>query len=270
MENKLFSDYLKILNVSIKKPSMNALSELIKSHLFNIPFENISKLYYKKLFDLHYIPDFELYIEGIKKYNFGGTCYSNNYYFNKLLKHLKYEIILCGADMKNADSHIVSIVKLDDQEYIVDVGYAAPFLSPIPRDLATEYQINFGEDKYILSPKDENGFSKLNYYKGGSLKHGYTVKPFCRKIKDFDEVIKSSFNPDSTFMNSILLVKYGKDSSKIIHNLSRTDIKNKKYINRILTGENELMNEIEKVFKIPKEIVRESISQISRYEDAWN
>ena len=44
-DNSLFKEYLKILNVSIKKPSIDALRELIKSHLMYIPFENISKLF---------------------------------------------------------------------------------------------------------------------------------------------------------------------------------------------------------------------------------
>lgn len=45
----LFKDYLRILNVSIKKPDKEFLREIIYNHLKLIPFENISKLYYMKV-----------------------------------------------------------------------------------------------------------------------------------------------------------------------------------------------------------------------------
>ncbi len=269
-ESSLFKEYLQILDVSVKKPSIDALKELISSHLAHIPFENISKIYYKKKLNLLYIPTLELYVEGIRKYNFGGTCYSNNFYFNRLLKYLGYNIVLCGADMKNPDVHIVSIVTIENQEFIIDVGYAAPFFEPLPRNLSTEYQINFGIDKYILLPKDCNGFSRLNFYRNNILKHSYVVKPYSRSISEFDHVIKASFDITATFMNAILLVLFGKNSSKVIHNFSIIEFENNNYKKTILPDENELMKEIENKFRIPKEITGESLSQISNYNDAWN
>ncbi len=272
-ETSLFREYLKILNVQVKKPGMVTLKEIISSHLRHIPFENISKLYYKKIWRLNYIPTFGQYIEGIRKYNFGGTCYSNNFYFNQLLKYLGYKVILCGADMSSPDVHIVSIVTLEDQEYIVDVGNAALFFEPLPRGLSTEFQINFGNDKYILLPKDENGFSKMKLYRNGTLKHGYTVKPYSRTISEFDQVIKSSFDLTATFMNAVLLVLFGIEgnrSSIVIHNFSVTEFMGGNFEKRMLANKNELIKEIENKFRIPKKIVEESLSQISDFKDAWD
>ena len=269
-ESSLFKEYLNILNVSIRKPSLDALKELTYNHLTHIPFENISKMYYKKKFNLCYIPDFELYIEGIRKYNFGGTCYSNNFYFNKLLKFLGYNVVLCGADMSAPDVHIVSIIEIDKKEFIADVGYAAPFFVPLPRNLSTEYQINFGYDKYILFPKDSNGFSRLKFFRNGDLKHGYIVNPKSRTLAEFDCVIKASFEDTATFMNSLLIVLFGNNSSKVIHNFSVIEFKSDNYKKRTLPNENKLVREIVNEFRIPKEIVMESLSQISNYKDAWN
>lgn len=272
-ESSLFKEYLKILNVRVKEPGMVALKGLINSHLTHIPFENISKLYYKKTLGLNGIPTFEQYLEGIRKYNFGGTCYSNNFYFNQLLEYLGYKVILCGADMSSPDVHIVSIVTLEDQEYIVDIGNAAPFFEPLPRDLSSEFQINFGDDKYILLPKGENGFSKLKLYRNGILKHGYTVKPNSRRISEFDQVIKSSFESTATFMNAVLLVLFGvreNQSSIVIHNFSVTEFSGKIYKKRVLSNKNELIEEIENKFRIPKKIVEESLSQISDYKEVWD
>lgn len=40
--------YLKLLGISRRKPSYNALREIIEAQMMNVPFENISKLYYLK------------------------------------------------------------------------------------------------------------------------------------------------------------------------------------------------------------------------------
>ena len=270
LDSSLLNEYLQILNVSIRKPDVDALRELISSHLEHIPFENISKIYYKKKFKLCYIPSFELYIDGIRKYNFGGTCYSNNFYFNQLLEYLGYDVVLCGADMKEPDVHLVSIVSIENQEFIVDVGYAAPFLGPLPRGLSTEYYINFGNDKYILLPKDNNGFSQLKFYRNSVLKHSYTVKPYPRIISEFNPIIKASFNKTATFMNSILLVLFRRNYYKVIHNFSFIEFKNNDYNKRMISDKKELAQVIENEFGIPAEIVAETISQVTNYNDAWN
>jgi len=266
----LFTEYLNILEVSIKEPSLIALRELIESHLINIPFENISKLYNKKKYALYDIPNFEQYIDGIKKYKFGGTCYSNNYYFNKLLEYLGYNVILCGADMKNPDVHIVSIVKPENQEFIIDVGYAAPFFEPLPRNISSNYQISFGKDKYILFPQDSSGFSQLNFYRNDSLKHSYVVKPHPKSISDFTNVIKDSFSQTSTFMNSILLVIFKKNYFKAIHNFTLIEYSNNNYTKREISNKSKLAQEIETEFGMPSEIAYEALAQIINFIDAWN
>ena len=170
----LFDRYLNILGIGRREPSITALYEIIMAHLTKVPFENISKLLYKKQ-GLKYIPVLSVYLDGIEKFNFGGTCYSNNYYLYLLLKYLGYDVKLCGADMKNPDVHVVSMVKIGEQDFIVDVGYAAPFTEPLPGDLKKNYVITFGDEKYILNPRDESGYSKLEQYYKGELKHGNAV-----------------------------------------------------------------------------------------------
>ena len=97
MAQSVYSRYLKALKISKTDPGLTALTDLIKAHLMYVPFENISKLFYIKNYSLESIPDFEQYVDGICRYNFGGTCYSNNYYFNKLLSYLGYNVRLCGT-----------------------------------------------------------------------------------------------------------------------------------------------------------------------------
>src|SRR3972149_2878377 len=139
----LFNKYLALLEIDASSLSLELLRKIVKAHLIKVPFENISKLYYKQQ-GMNYIPNFLQYLDGIEKYNFGGTCYANNYYLYLLLEHLGFDIKLCGADMKNPDVHLISIVKIDEHEYIVDGGYAAPFLKPLSRDFPGDYIISIG------------------------------------------------------------------------------------------------------------------------------
>ena len=66
--NHLFDKYLKLLDVERSSPSYQMLCQIIKTHLIRVPFENISKLLYKKQ-GLNYIPDLHTYLDGIEKIN---------------------------------------------------------------------------------------------------------------------------------------------------------------------------------------------------------
>src|SRR5512143_789806 len=96
----LYADYLRLLGLRPRVPSLEALTELTGAHLVRVPFENVSKLYY-------------LY---------------------RLLENLGYRVRLCGADMSRPDVHLVIVVTVEGHEYVVDGGYGAPFLAPLPRD----------------------------------------------------------------------------------------------------------------------------------------
>jgi len=154
MTSTEFKRYIKLLGFKPKEPNLDDLTKIISSHLKIIPFENISKLYYFQQTGQKRIPALSQFLYGSEKYHFGGTCYVCNYHLYQLLKYLGYDVKLCGADMSQPDVHIVILVKLDGREYIVDVGYAAPFLEPIPRDLLIDYKISRGKDDYILHPMD--------------------------------------------------------------------------------------------------------------------
>ncbi len=100
--------------------------------------------------------------------------------------------------------------------------------------------------------------------------HGCAVNPHARTLSEFESVIKDSYNEKSTFMNSVMLVKYGKNSSKVIHNFSSIEFQYNSYQKRKLQDKDELAMEIENIFGIPVEITKESLSYLSEYFDVWN
>ncbi len=80
MPAELLDRYLDAQGVPRRRPSLDALCEIVQAHLLRVPFENISKLYYKKHLGLRGLPSLELFLDGIERCHFGGTCYANNYY----------------------------------------------------------------------------------------------------------------------------------------------------------------------------------------------
>ena len=258
-----FNKYLNILGIGRSEPTLNYLTELIASHLCNIPFENISKIFYYKTLQLRNIPDFELYLNGIEKHNFGGTCYSNNYYFNQLLNHLGFDVILCGADMSLPDVHLTNVVKIDDRKYLVDVGYGTPFFRPIPMDTKKVYSIVHGYDKYSYFPINKSGVFELKQFRGNKIKHGYRVKPLKRNIEEFKKVIEDSFAPSAEFLNRITIVRFVNTSSVSVRNYSLVKINNKDVEKIDLVNRDELINAIAVNFNLRKDIVEESVNFIS-------
>jgi arylamine N-acetyltransferase len=266
---ELIHRYLRALGVTSRGPSAAALAELVAAHVMRVPFENISKLYRRKHLGLTGLPSIELYLEGIEHHHFGGTCYSNNFHFYALLASLGYQVKLCAADMKNPDVHIVIMVEVEGREYLVDGGYAAPFLSPLPRGLGEDYIVTLGRDRYVLKPQDEAGRSRLEMYKDGVLKHGYVAKPAPRKIEDFSAVIADSFRPSATFLNALLLARFYHDRSVVIHNLSVIESRGSEATIRSLGSREELIAEVERQFDMPGEVVSEAVSELHELADAW-
>lgn len=266
----LLERYLNLLGVQRQMPSIDALCELVQAHLLQVPFENVSKLYYKKHQGLQGLPSLEQFLDGIEHFRFGGTCYTNNYYLYLLLANLGYQAALCGADMSNPDVHFVSLVTVENREYLIDVGYAAPFLTPIPRDLATDFVIMLGRDRYVLRPQDTQGCSRMELYRDATLKHGYLVKPMPRQIHEFEHIIRASYRDDATFMNALLLGRFYPDRAVFIHNLTVVESQGTFSNIRALANKDELVQAISECFGIPPEITAGVVHGLGQLEDAWS
>ena len=265
----VLAHYLALLKIPPVAPSLEALRRLVAAHLTRIPFENISKLYYRKRLGLMNLPDIRLYLDGIDKRHFGGTCYSNNYYFHLLLRSLGYQAKLCAADMRTPGVHALNMITIDGREYMADTGYAAPLLEPMPRDLEVDYEVMMGRDLYVLRPQDANGCSRLDLYREGVLRHGYLAKPAPRRIEDFSEVITGSFSANATFLNAILLARFYPGRSIVIHNLSLIESDKDKSQVHVLADRGELIAAIEQHFDMPPAIVSEAFDGLVCTQDAW-
>jgi arylamine N-acetyltransferase len=268
-EKGLYQRFIKLLGLETRIPSLESLSELLTAHLSVIPFENISKLFYKTTLNQVHLPTFDQYLSGIEEYNFGGTCYSNNYYLFKLLTYLGYQAQLCSADMKSPGVHMVVKVSLEEKDYLLDLGYGAPFKQPIPLFLKEDFSIVSGRDQYLFKALDERGCTKLLLLRNGTVKHGYTINPGARNIGDFEQVISESFRPDSTFFNSLLVTKYISNRFCTLHNLEYTETKGMESNGFPIRDLSELIAFTEVKFRIPSSITNRVLPELNLSGDAW-
>jgi len=266
----MFERYLSILGIEPEEPSLDHLSRLVRAQLMRVPFENISKLFLKKTRNASFIPSLEEHLDGIERFNFGGTCYANNPYFAELLRHCGYDVDLCGADMTRPDVHVISVVRLEGREYLVDVGYGAPFYAPMPLDLDREQEIPWGENRYVLYPRDEQRRSRMDQYRDGKLVHGYLAKSEPREIDDFAEVIHHSYTDAATFMNVVVVERFSPGRSLRFHNFDlRESTPDVTTVTR-LADKQELATAIAQSCGFPGEIVREAIADIALEADIYS
>ena len=219
-----YDRYLSLLGVVRRSPSHEALRELVSAHLCRVPFENVSKIYRMQTEGLRGLPTLVAYLDGIDRYGFGGTCYPNNYFVHLLLTHLGYDVDLCGADMNEPDVHLVSIVRVGGREFLVDVGYAAPFHEPIPLDLDGKYSVELGHDRYVFMPRGTDGWVRQVHYRDGEQLHEYRVNPTPRAIDHFEAVVLDSYRPEGEFVTQLRYVAFQPQSGIAVRNLTLIEV----------------------------------------------
>jgi len=270
LQPEWFDRYLEILGATPEPPSLRALTALVEAQLRRIPFENVSKLFLRRREGADTMPTPDRYLDGIERFHLGGTCYPTNGYFNLLLRYLDYDARLCGADMSQPDVHIVNMVRLENREFLVDVGYAAPFLAPLPRDLQTEHVVSWGDERYVLEPRDAAGRSQLHHEHRGRRIHGYLAKPHPRSLAFFDGVIRDSYGDAATFMNAVVLVRFWPGRSVRIHNLELVESTPDEARVTALADREELVEAIREHFGIPGAIVRGALEGLGDLRDVHN
>jgi arylamine N-acetyltransferase len=272
LKSALVDRYLEVLGVEPGPPSLSLLSDLVSAQLVAAPFENISKLHRYRNSGQTTIPSPEEYLDGIERWRLGGTCYTNNSHFFALLDRLGFSVWLCGADMNQPDVHMVSMVRIDGREFMIDVGYAAPFFDPLPRDLDDVHAINFGNCRYVLHPQDGRGRSRLEMIRDGVSIHGYVAKPVQRTPAHFNSVIADSFRQDQTFMNAVVVERFTPTGgSTRIHNFKLIETPpSGPAVTTVLADRNDLIDAIEHRLAVPSDITRDAIGGVDLCADIYS
>ncbi|AXP80283.1 Arylamine N-acetyltransferase [Mariniflexile rhizosphaerae] len=186
-------------------PNKDVLYKLQKHHLLNIPFENL---------DIHYGTKISLSINDIYRKvvirKRGGFCYELNGLFHQLLMEIGFNAKLISAQVhtKNGEyspeyDHMAIIVNLENQDFLVDVGFGKFSLEPLKLELNRKIIDSYGEfqfDKYSVD------YYCINELKNNDLIPQYIFQNEERELYEFQERCEfHQTNEDSHFTKKKLI-----------------------------------------------------------------
>lgn len=206
-----YSRYLRLLGFDRAPLGLEGLRQLVREQVIRVPFENISKLLLIAREGKGRVTTLAEYLDGLERYDLGGTCYTANPFFAELLREVGYDADLLGCDMSHANVHTAIRVRVDGNEYHVDAGYGGPFYEPLPL-AGLPHEMSNGPYRYVLD-RGGDGRLALNVFQGGERIHGYAVNETPRRLDFFNDIILDSFAPAATFMTRLCVFRYFDDSS---------------------------------------------------------
>ncbi|MCU0240355.1 MAG: arylamine N-acetyltransferase [Pyrinomonadaceae bacterium] len=152
--------YLNRIGINETNFSLNieTLTILQRKHLLKVPFENL---------DIHWkrpiILDTAKFYEKIVNQKRGGFCYELNGLFHELLSKIGFssKIIsarVCGRDGKFGAEydHLAILTKIENVEYLVDVGFGDFSATPLRFELETEQKDDNGT--FLIRKFDDEYF----------------------------------------------------------------------------------------------------------------
>jgi arylamine N-acetyltransferase len=141
--------YTEYLNMDIETPTLNYLQRLIQQHLVRIPYETFSKFYYYSYGEKR-VPTLSTFVDNLYDKGWGGTCFTLNINFGRLLKSLGFDCQFVRVQ----PGHLGLMITLDDHRYYVDVGYGSPIMKPVELEARKRHLLHgFGEE-IIFTQKD--------------------------------------------------------------------------------------------------------------------
>ncbi|MFK3937380.1 arylamine N-acetyltransferase [Alkalihalobacillus sp. NPDC078783] len=248
MRNDQCLHYLAFLNMELNKPSYDYLYQLCHAHLHTFAFENISKLILTDSGE-DWIPSTEQFIENYSQHYFGGTCYTLNTSFMQLLLKIGFNC----SPVKVGKDHLAIIVTLNEANFYVDVGSAAPIFKPINLDLIEPSTRIFGSDKIQIIQTD-SGYEYLRWKDNQKREMNWTFQlNEIAEVDKFKPIYRKSVQPEASFMK-ILRCKVWQNnrdrSLSLFNNVFTIENNNGDRTTTYLSTVNEMETVLDKEFKL--------------------
>ncbi|HDZ05683.1 hypothetical protein LCGC14_0066100 [marine sediment metagenome] len=164
----------------------NVLYELQKKHLLNIPFENLD-IHYGRKINLSVMDIYQKIIIDKR----GGFCYELNGLFHQLLMRIGFNAKLISARVHSENGkyspeydHLAIIVNLENQDFLVDVGFGKFSLLPLRLETGKKIKDSFGQFQF---KKHNADYYQINEIKNQELIPQYIFNLKERELSEFEE-----------------------------------------------------------------------------------
>ncbi|MFC7786111.1 arylamine N-acetyltransferase [Rossellomorea sp. GCM10028870] len=196
--------YVNYLNMDIEPPTLNYLQRLIQQHLVRIPYETFSKFYYFSQGE-SFVPSLHTFAENLHSKGWGGTCFTLNINFGRLLKKLGFDCQFVRVQ----PGHLGLMITIDNRKLYVDVGYGSPIMKPVELEARQRHLLHgFGEE-IIFTQKDIREFEVDRRSNGKSFVKK-TIEWIPLEEEELEADIEASYldSDDNITMRRITAVRF--------------------------------------------------------------
>lgn len=239
------SAYLKRIGCTTDSgPSLAALQQLQQAHLLTVPFENLDIPLGRRI---NLGNTFEKVVNNRR----GGFCYELNGLFYELFQALGYQLHMISARVYNDKTHaygpeydhMALVVTVEEEDYLVDVGFGEFALHPLKLQLSQEQEdargrfiveLHDGEylvvkkrvqddwvPEYIFSrtPRGLAEFESMCLYHQTSPASHFTQKSLCSLLTPEGRITLTGYTLKTTRNGSIATERVLADEEEYRHAL---------------------------------------------------
>jgi N-hydroxyarylamine O-acetyltransferase len=194
------NEYLRRIKIENEiAPTLESLKLLQRRHLLHVPFENLD-IHWARPIDL----DRERFYEKIVGEKRGGFCYELNGLFCELLSEIGFPSVMVSAKVSLGRGkfgaefdHMAILTRIDEKEYLVDVGFGDFIDEPLEFVLDVEQTDRNGV--YTVRRYDEN-YYEVAKKDGEEWKSEYIFTTTPRRLDEFSDMCRyQQTSPESHF-----------------------------------------------------------------------
>lgn len=247
--------YVKHLRLKMERPSLNYLQRLIQHQLSLVPYESFSKFHYFSQAP-DYIPPFPLFVHNLLDKGWGGTCFTLNMNFARLLSELGFECSLVRVE----PGHIAIMVEVVGKKYYVDVGYGSPIMKPIELEAKQQHIMHgFGEE--IIFTKLSADTYEIDRKSNGKTFVKKQINWKSLAESDIKDDIRSSYldDDDNITMRRITAVRFNGHQCFYLRNRSMKIMTFRNISEIKMTDYNRWAKLIQEIFQIDPKSLPETL-----------
>ena len=192
----------------VPRPDLATLSELQRTHVHTVPFENLDVQLGRPI-----VMDPQACYDKVVRRRRGGWCFELNGVLSWALREIGFDVVrLSGgvrrdvAGDKQMGNHLCLMVRLD-RPYLVDVGFGSSLSQPLPLEASTHEQPPY----HLTLSKLNGGYWRFSERTGGEpFSYDFRTDP-ADESRFADHCARLQTDPDSTFVQNLLVQRRDRD-----------------------------------------------------------